>query len=155
MALSHLMSLSQRYFFSLYISQFSLKFGKRICFWIVRLIAPIIFKIRAIFRVQMKAFFRKVRLHFSNQPSTHARILKEISTVLSGPTVKLEDLKNLGGKLFKSSQLLLDEFLSIFPSVMIGSFPSLNFCHETSHCRHSQRHYWHYRILLSIMHIQV
>jgi hypothetical protein len=75
----------------------------------------------------MKAFFRKVRLHFSNQPSTHARILKEISTVLSGPTVKLEDLKNLGGKLFKSSQLLLDEFLSIFPSVKIGSFPSLIF----------------------------
>ena len=68
-------------------------------------------------RGQMKAFFRKIRVHFANQPATHSRILKELSTALES-NADAEDLKNLAAKLFKSNQLLHDEFLAIFPKVM-------------------------------------
>ena len=67
----------------------------------------------------MKSFFRKVRLHFENQPLIHARILKDIQTALWEPSAKLDDLKGLAGKIFKSSQHLHDEFLSLFPSVSL------------------------------------
>ena len=71
----------------------------------------------------MKAFFRKIRVHFANQPATHSRILKELSTALES-NADAEDLKNLAAKLFKSNQLLHDEFLAIFPKVVMYDNPA-------------------------------
>ena len=68
-------------------------------------------------RDAMKKFFRKVRISFSNQPSMHSKILREMQTVLSNPDVKTEEVAAIGQKYFKSNQLLLDEFMTFVSGV--------------------------------------
>lgn len=68
-------------------------------------------------RDAMKKFFRKVRIYFANQPSTHTKILKEVQASLSDPNVKLEDVVAIGTKWFKSNQHLLDDYMSFVTGV--------------------------------------
>jgi len=68
-------------------------------------------------RQNMKKFIYKLGVAYRHQPAYHARVIRELDTLCSDPSLTPDMLKGVAVKLFKHNQYLLDQFLVLVPGV--------------------------------------